>query len=373
VPASRILILTASIGEGHDLPARVLGAGLLARRPDAEVVIVDGLPALGRVLSATAGGGARVMSWRLQRALDLEYLVFVRPAPVRALGQAIMARLGAPGLARLVADVAPDVVVSTYPATTEVLGWLRERGRLDVPAVSAITDLSSLWFWARRGVDVHLITHPESAAEVRAIAGPTRVEAVRGLYDPAMLEPIAPAAARRELALPADGPIVIVSGGGWAVGDLPGGVAAALGAEREPYVVALCGRNEEVARALRARFGASPRLRVEGFTERMSAFLAAGDVLVHASAGLTVLEGLIRGCRVISYGWNVAHVSLNNRAFERFGLATVVRSRRGLPAALREALANPGSPDLSFAALPDAADVVLELADAARPSEKAAR
>jgi len=369
VAAPRFLILTASIGEGHDLPARVLADGLLARRPDAAVAIVDGLPALGRVLSATAGGGARVMSWRLRWALDLEYLVFVRPAPVRAVGQAIMARLGAPGVARLVSDLGADVVVSTYPATTEVLGWLRERGRLDVPVVSAITDLSSLWFWARRGVDVHLTTHPESEAEVLAIAGPTRVEAVRGLYDPAMLEPIDSVAARAELGLPAEGPVVIVSGGGWAVGDLPGAVTAAL-AEPEPYVVALCGRNQEVAGGLRARFGDDPRLRVEGFTERMSSFLAAGDVLVHASAGLTVLEGIIRGCRVISYGWDVAHVRLNNRAFERFGLATVVRSRRALGPALREALANPAAPDLSFAALPDAADVVLELAGA---SEKAAR
>ena len=48
---------------------------------------------------------------------------------------------------RLIAAVeafAPDVVVSTYPGATLVLGELRARGRLRVPVVSAITDLAAL-------------------------------------------------------------------------------------------------------------------------------------------------------------------------------------------------------------------------------------
>ena len=39
-----------------------------------------------------------------------------------------------------------------------------------MPVVSAITDLAALRYWAHPGVDLHLITHPESDAEVRAIA-----------------------------------------------------------------------------------------------------------------------------------------------------------------------------------------------------------
>ena len=50
--------------------------------------------------------------------------------------------------------------------------------------------------WAHPGIDLHLVTHPESAAEVRAIAGPgTRIEAVHGLTDPA--SPTRPSAASR--------------------------------------------------------------------------------------------------------------------------------------------------------------------------------
>ena len=41
--------------------------------------------------------------------------------------------------ARVVGEADPDVVVSTHPAVTNVLGFLRRRGRLTVPVVATIT------------------------------------------------------------------------------------------------------------------------------------------------------------------------------------------------------------------------------------------
>jgi len=130
-------------------------------------------------------------------------------------------------------------------------------------------------------------------------------------------------------------------------------------------VVCLCGRNEQLRSALERRFDGNGRIRVEGFTERMSDWLAAGDALVHSTGGLTVLEAHIRGCPTISYGWGRGHIRLNNAGYRRLGLADVVLSRAGLAAALERALAGRKPQDLSFAALPSAASLVLELADRA--------
>jgi UDP-N-acetylglucosamine:LPS N-acetylglucosamine transferase len=97
----------------------------------------------------------------------------------------------------------------------------------------------------------------------------------------------------------------------------------------------------------------------------MSDLLAAADVLVHSTAGLTVLEAQIRGTRVISYGWGRGHIRANNRAYERLGLAAVARTPAQLAAAIREALASPATPDDALRALPRAADVVRSFAEAA--------
>ena len=58
----------------------------------------------------------------------------------------------------------------------------------------------------------------------------------------------------------------------------------------------------------------------------MGEWLAAGDALVHSTGGLTVLEAVLRGCPVISYGWGRGHIRKHDEAFRRYGLADVVRT-----------------------------------------------
>jgi UDP-N-acetylglucosamine:LPS N-acetylglucosamine transferase len=357
----RILILSASIGEGHDLPARVLAAGIANEDPTAAVEIADALEMVSPAIRNVLVGGSQFHSVWGNRMFDLEYRLLTRFAATRWLARTMLARPASRRIGRALAVATPDVVVSTYPGATEVLGMLREGGSLRVPTVSAITDLAALLFWAHPAVDLHLITHPESAEEVRSIAPRSSIACVRGLTDPAFYEPCNPGEARQALGLPADNPVVIVSGGGWAVGDLAGAVEVAL-AEPRVTVVCLCGRKDDVRDQLARRFAAENRVVVWGFTDRMSDLLGAADVLIHSTAGLTVLEAIMRGCRVISYGWQRAHVRVNNEAFVRFGIAEVATSREELRAGLRRSLKEPREPDRSFEALPTAASLVLGLA-----------
>ena len=354
---ARVLILTASIGAGHDLPARFLAEDLRAQ--GAEAIVADGLKAMGPLVERTVASGSLFYSAWGARLFEAQYWLFTHVAPLRALTGWGSVLLGGRGLLRLIAALTPDVVVSTYPGTTEALGRLRASGRLDVPAVSAITDLAALRYWSHPGIDLHLVTHPESIEEVRSIAGPaTEVVPVRGLNDPAFCRPRDREEARRALGLPLEPKLVVVSGGGWGVGDVEGAVGTALRADGTEVVV-MCGRNDELRARVEERYREEPRVRALGFTDQVPDLFAAADALVHSTAGLTVLEALQRGCPAISYGWGRGHLRANNRAFRRFGLAEVATTPVELETALRRALAARRDPDLSFARLPSAGDVVL--------------
>jgi processive 1,2-diacylglycerol beta-glucosyltransferase len=353
-----VLILSAGIGEGHDLPARWLAAGLADEVPGVPVKIADGLAAMGPVVERVVMGGSAFHSRFGNVMFDIEHRLITRVRPLRALASWSTTALGARGLLRLIKRERPAVVVSTYPGVTEALGRLRKRGRLDVPVVSAITDLASLLYWAHPGVDLHLVTHPESVEEVREVAGAdTDVVPVRGLNDPAFIDPPERAAARRELGLPAKGKVVVVSGGGWGVGDIEGAVDAAL-AIAGTTVVVMCGRNDDLRARVEARYGNEPRVRPIGFTDQVPELFSAADALIHSTAGLTVLEAYLCGCPTISYGWGRGHIRANNEAFKRFGLADVAETREQLAPALRHALANKPAERPSFASLPSAASVV---------------
>jgi UDP-N-acetylglucosamine:LPS N-acetylglucosamine transferase len=254
------------------------------------------------------------------------------------------------------------VIVSVYPLTTEVLGGLRRSGKLAVPVVAGITDLAAMHYWAAPGVDLHLLTHPESEEEVRRVAGrETEVQAVHGLTRPEFSRPCDRSEARASLGLPAEGKVVLVSGGGWGVGDLESAIDTALAFADVDVIACLCGRNDALHARLFERYRGEERVRAVGFTEQMSEWLAAANALVHSTGGLTVLEAYIRGCPAISYGWGRGHIRVNNAAFRRYGLAEVVGGKSELNGALRAALTSRPAPGLSLGTLPSAASLVLAL------------
>ncbi|MGD9736955.1 MAG: NAD-dependent epimerase/dehydratase family protein [Solirubrobacterales bacterium] len=358
----RVLILTADIGEGHDLPARMIKAELEAEAPDAQVEIANGLEAMGRLHSAVIRGGSHIVFRWAHWMFDFQYWLVAKFAPTRWLAHHLMYMFGARGLLQLIARHEPDVIVSTYPGVTAVLGMLRENRRLPIPVQSAITDLAGLRYWVHPGVDLHFVTHPESIEEVERLAGPGSVEWMRPPIAPEFLMPRTRSDARAALDLPPHARVVLVSGGGWGIGDLEGAIRTAL-SDGDTLVACLTGRNEAARERLEQRFGANEQVRVIGFTDQMSDWMAAADAMVHATAGLTVLEAHIRGCPVVSYGFNAGHLRANNAAFERFGLAEVARSEHELESVLRHVTRERRSPDSSFASLPAISSRVL----AARP------
>jgi len=361
----RVLVVTADIGEGHDLPARIIKADLEQEIPDAEVEIANGLEAMGRISSSVARDGSRFTFRWMPWLFDLQYWLITKFAPTRWLMHHLSYVLGSRGLLRLIEKHQPDVIVSTYPGVTAVLGMLRENRRLLVPVHSAITDLAGLRYWVHPGVDLHYVTHPESIEEVEKLVGPGSVEWMRPPISREFLMPRTRRDAREALGVPAHARVVLVSGGGWGIGDLEGAIGSALSGE-DTLVVCITGRNEAVREKLEQRFEDNERVRVLGFTDQMSDWMAAADAMVHSTAGLTVLEAHIRGCPVVSYGFSAGHLRANNAAFERFGLAEVARSEHELESTLRHLTRERRSPDSTFASLPSIASRVLT----ARPRVK---
>ena len=72
VPA-RVLILTASVGEGHDRPALWLAEQLRAEQPETVVLVEDSLRVMGRVVATLSEAAPRVMFYRLRWFWDFAF------------------------------------------------------------------------------------------------------------------------------------------------------------------------------------------------------------------------------------------------------------------------------------------------------------
>lgn len=326
----RVLILSADVGEGHAAAARALARQIETSEHPAEVTVIDGLAAMGRLLQPVVEDGYRVQLRFIPWTYTLVYGLLERVPPVRWMARRLLCLFGSRPLTRRIAAHDPDVVVSTYPAVTVVLARLRRTGAISCPTVATITDLTGLFFWAQPGIDVHLVMYGESMSPVERIAGAGSAQLVSPLISEEFSHPRCPLESRRALGLPEDGRMVVVSGGGWGVGDVTGAVRALLGMPEVGVIVCLAGRNEQLREQLLREFAGQPIVHVYGFTREMPRLLAAADVLVHSTGGVTCLEAKAAGTPVVSYGLPVGHARLNTRAMADLKLLRLANNTREL-------------------------------------------
>jgi processive 1,2-diacylglycerol beta-glucosyltransferase len=368
----RVLILSADVGEGHAAAARALAQQIEVSPQQAEVTVIDGLAAMGRVLRPVVEDGYRVQLRLFPWTYTFVYWMLEHVLPFRFLARKLLCKLGSGPLARTIAEHEPDVIVSTYPAVTVVLAHLRRTGQVDCATVATITDLTGLFFWAQPGIDMHLVMYGESMPSVERIAGEGSVRLVRPLISAEFLEPRCATASRRELGLPENGRMVVVSGGGWGVGDIAGAVGEFVRTPEVTSIVCLAGRNEQLEEKLETVFADEPRVHVYGFTDKMPELLAAADVLVHSTGGVTCLEARAAGTPVVSYGLPVGHARLNTRAMAALDLLRLANDtdelREHVQASFAEEplLAEQGSGGQPVAD-PSAVDLVLSAPRRVRP------
>lgn len=330
--AGLVDIVTGSFGAGHDAAAREI-AGRFEERGYATRTwdVVDLFPL------------------RVGRLLRAGYLQQLRHAPgtwgslLRGLQHSDRsARLAsralaitAPGLLRIAAD-GPDLIVSTHPFASQTLGRLRGAGRIDVPVVTYLTDMSVHPLWVHPSVDLHLALHPIPAAQARSLGGRAAVvDPLAGC--PRRLHLVEPVAAlRRRLGLPVDEPLALVTGGAFGIGALERAAADVSGTGLAHPVV-LCARNT----ALRDHLQGRPGVTALGWRDDLPDVLAAVDVVVQNAGGFTSQQALAAGVPQVSYRCIPGHGETNAAALELAGQVAWARTQDDLPRVLGEALARP--------------------------------
>ncbi|MFC5720999.1 glycosyltransferase [Streptomyces gamaensis] len=323
----RVLVVSGSMGAGHDGAARELVRRL--RGLGAQAVVRDFLHALpGSYRPLLRGGHAftaryspRVFEW-LARSEERESAVREFTLGVCRAARRTVARWAAGGC---------DVAVSTFPLATQTLGMLRVDGGLGVPAVCCPTDPAPNRLWLHPGIDAYLTVFRATAVEAAERYGVTM--AVGGpLVAPAFRRPVGEderRAVRSELGIPPDRRMVLLTAGALGSGDVLAGVVAV---RRVPGTVAvvLCGRNSR----LRRKAAALPGVVALGWREDVPLLMAAADVLVHNAGGLSLTEALVAGLPAVSYQVLAGHGRRNAEVLARAGLAPWPRTPRELAEAL---------------------------------------
>lgn len=328
-----MLIVTASVGAGHDRPAREMAARIQQCGGRATVVDLVTLTPGGPALRALFRGllTHRPQLWgRLHESCDQQTQV----PP----GLQWAATAAGRQLARIADRVAADLVISTFPLGGRVVGAARGFTERSLPLAVYVTDPAVHTLWVDEFADLFLVSWDFSAL---ALGARTRTPvawcapAIGSAFDtsatraadwplPPVVRPL-----RRELAL--------VCSGSWGVGDVLQTVHDLLRHTTfQPVVV--CGRNAKLRGAVHRIPGATAL----GWVDDMAALMRTCDVAVLNSGGLTLAEAAAVGLPVIHHRPLIGQGQMNADACHRAAdVPTSVRGEDLIGALTQAALMTP--------------------------------
>ena len=287
---SRALILSGSIGKGHDVVAEACAAAL------GQVgVKSDILDCMGMLDSGPLNRVSELIMKGLMAApgvYDAFHFRIMRPGGriADAMDAEASRRLAA-AIGRLL-DEQPAELLLTVFATGAGAGDRLKAERPGLLSVVYCTDACPHRLWLHPGTDLFLATSAMSAAFARYHAPAMRTAVIPPAARPAFYHPPTRAEARSELGVPDAARCVLVMAGAWGMG--PVDRVADLLAGTGVHVLAVAGNNGRLHRRLEDLARRQPRVHPFGFTGRIPALMAAADLVV-TTAGDTCTEARLLG------------------------------------------------------------------------------
>jgi processive 1,2-diacylglycerol beta-glucosyltransferase len=339
--APRILVLSAPYGAGHARAADAVARAFAAEGAQVEVLdhFISFLPpAFVRTSLAMFWGILRVAPslW------GLAYEFSARIGP-RSPAMAGMDRIGSEGLLRHLEQTHPDAVVHVHPTPAGAMASLRARGATRLPHGIVFTDFSAHPQWIHAGLERYFV--PTEAVRAGVVAQGVAADRVvtSGLpVDPTFMTPPNRPALRVALGLPADVPVVLVTGG---MQGLLRGVAEAceaLAAIDRPFVaLAVCGDHHRLAARLRERHGRDARFRILGHVTDMARVIGVADLVVSKAGAMTCAEALALGRPLLLHRSLPGQEQANEAGLVAAGAALRARGARELRRRLDALLAEP--------------------------------
>lgn len=274
----RAVLLSGSLGAGHEMHARACATSLAARGWDTDTL--DAMRLLG---SRSGSVGEAVFRTMLATPglFDAFHFAALRPGSRLALlADAGARRQLVPRLRDYLDSHPADLAVSVFATAASAVSVLADR----YPAMSHVvlcSDVTPHRLWVHQNVDLYLVTSAAAEAAVRRYQPRARVRVVQSPVRPGFYDPPSQEQARAAFGLPADDAAVLLMSGAWGLG--PIAAAATALADAGVQVLAVAGRNMKLANRLRAAARHRPRLHVFGYTEEIPALMAASDLVITSS------------------------------------------------------------------------------------------
>ncbi len=296
----KVLILSAAVGAGHLRAAEALEKAFNQMQAAEIVKNIDVLNYTNPLFRRLYGKAYLDMVNTMPEVLGWMYDSFDKPWENERRRLALD-RLNAQPLINLLKKEKPDLAVCTHFLPAEIISWLKAKKKIDFPLGVVVTDFDAHAMWLCHNYEQYFVALEETKIHLAKIGIPAEKITVTGIpIDPLFAETKDKPAMREKFALEKDKLTILVSAGGFGVGNIEHLLEALSDLRTPSQIVAICGRNEELKTKLERL--AKEKLNNErvifkpiGFTREMDEYMSAADLIVGKPGGLTTSEALAKG------------------------------------------------------------------------------
>lgn len=300
----KVLILTASTGEGHNAAAKSLEekyteAGFTTYR-------VDIFKETSSAVNVMMADGYRVLANRFPTLYGLLYDTFDRASfNRRILGNALF--VIKQRVLNIVREIEPDIIVGTHPFAVGIVTSLKKKGKIQCRFISVVTDFKAHYAYVDAQVDAYITGSDYTKETLVERNIPEGKVFTYGIPIKKEFLEMVTCLDADPMALPLETEIdtrfkVLVMGGSMGSKDIAK-VVKRLTVDSDLYeIIVVCGNNNSLKRMLDRKYAeaiADQRLVIYGFTDKIPSLMDDADVIITKPGGLTTSEAISKSIPMI--------------------------------------------------------------------------
>lgn len=194
-----------------------------------------------------------------------------------------------------------DAIVMPHLYPAEMITCMKRRHMEIPPAVAVATDYTCIPFWEETECDHYIVPH-EDLLEENENKGLPREKLHPFGIPVSMAFSVKPdkAKARTKLHLPADQPVFLVMSGSMGFGKMHLFVfELTRKLVHDEQLIIICGNNRKMYRILKHTYKKNKNVHITGYTDHVSEYMDASDVIFTKPGGLTSTEALVKNIPIV--------------------------------------------------------------------------
>lgn len=296
----KVLILSASVGAGHLSAASAIEKELKTQNVAKEIKNIDVLEYTNPLFRRLYGKAYIEMVNTMPEVLGWMYESLDKPWQNERRRLALD-RLNTQPFIKLIKKEKPDIAVCTHFLPSEIISWLRAKNKIDTKQAIVVTDFDAHAMWLAHNYEHYFVALDETKVHLDKIGISADKITVSGIpIDPIFAKHKSKQEMRAKHGLDQDKLTIIVSAGGFGVGNIELLLDALSELQTPSQIIAICGRNKKLKSkidklAINKLNNKKVTFLPIGYTKQMDEYMSASDLIVGKPGGLTTSEALAKG------------------------------------------------------------------------------